>query len=147
MKSVLQPRAAMHQAAVVGLAPHPGDEGAQQRLLCQAHARVRRHLEGAQLQQAAPAGGAVGRVELVDAELGAVGIAGHVDQQVAEDPVDQPGRRGRGGGERLEGDLEFVSRVVARLIDARMLAGRTDEQAGKEIGERRDGCANSRAGS
>ena len=34
------------------LAPEPGDEGAQQQLLGEAHARVRRHLEGAELDEA-----------------------------------------------------------------------------------------------
>ena len=67
-------------------------------MLHQAHARVRRHLEGADLDQAEPAGRAVGRVELVDAELGAVGVAGDVDQQVAEQPVDQPRLRRLAGG-------------------------------------------------
>ena len=37
--------------------------------------------------------GAVRAVELVDADLGAVGVAGDVDQQVAEDAIDEPGRR------------------------------------------------------
>jgi hypothetical protein len=45
---------------------------------------MRRHLEGAQLQQAQAAGGRVRRVQLVDAELAAVGVAGDVDQQVAQ---------------------------------------------------------------
>ena len=77
----------------IGLAPEARDQRAQQQLLREAHARVRRHLEGAQLEQAEAAGGAVGRVQLVDAELGAVRVAGDVDQQVAEQAVDQPGRR------------------------------------------------------
>jgi hypothetical protein len=33
-----------------------------------------------------------GAVELVDAELGAVGVAGDVDEQVAQQAVDQPRR-------------------------------------------------------
>ena len=36
-----------------------------------------------------------------------------------------------------ERDLELVQRLVARLVDARRLAGRPDEQAGEQIGERR----------
>jgi hypothetical protein len=52
---------------------------------------VRRHLEGAELHQALAAAGAVRGVELVDAELGAVGVAGDVRQQVPEHPVDDPG--------------------------------------------------------
>ena len=35
----------------------------------------------------------VGRVQLVDAELGPVRVAGHVDQQMAKDAIDQPRRR------------------------------------------------------
>ncbi|MEJ1973985.1 MAG: hypothetical protein WDM96_16430 [Lacunisphaera sp.] len=45
---------------------------------------MRRHLEGAHLEQAEPAGGALGCVELVDAELAAVAVARGVDQQVAK---------------------------------------------------------------
>ena len=55
--------------------PEARDQRAQQQLLREAHARVRRHLERAQLQQAEPAGRAVGRIQLVDAELGAVRVA------------------------------------------------------------------------
>ena len=49
-----------------------------------------------------------------------------------------------GGGVALAGrrhlrqrDLELVERVVARLVDARRLAGRADEQAGEQVGQRR----------
>ena len=60
-------------------------------------------------------------------------------EQVAEDAVDEPGRIAAVGpvGHLAEGDLQFVERVVARLVDARRLAGRADEQAGEEIGQRR----------
>ena len=81
----------------------------------------------------------VGRIELVDAELGAVGVAGDVDEQVAEQAVDEPRRRRRfaGAGSCAEGDLELVEAVVARLVHARRLAGRAEEEAGEEIRERR----------
>ena len=36
-----------------------------------------------------------------------------------------------------ERDLQLVERVVAGLVDARRLAGRADEQAGEQVGERR----------
>ena len=36
-----------------------------------------------------------------------------------------------------ERDLELVEAVVARLVDARRLAGRADEQAGEQVGQRR----------
>jgi hypothetical protein len=46
--------------ARIGLLPEARHQGAQQQLLRHAHAGVRRHLEGAQLQQAEAAGRAVG---------------------------------------------------------------------------------------
>ena len=57
--------------------------------------------------------GAVGAVELVDAQLGAVGVAGDVDQQVAEDAIDQPGRRRRPRvGDLRERELQLVDAVA-----------------------------------
>ena len=61
---------------------------------------------------------AVGRVELVDAEFGAMGVAGDVDQQVAEQPVDEPQRRVGAGRRHLrEGDFKLVQLIVARLVE------------------------------
>jgi hypothetical protein len=51
---------------------------------------VRRHFEGAQLDQTKPAAAVFGGVEFVDAELGAVGVAGRVDGEVAEEVVAEP---------------------------------------------------------
>ena len=76
----------------IGLAPETRDQRTQHELLREAHALVRRHFEGAHLEQAEPAGVAVGREHLVDAELGAMRVAGGVDEQVAEQAVDDPGR-------------------------------------------------------
>ena len=83
---------ALEPRRAVGLLPEARDQRAQQQLLRERHARVRRHLEGAHLEQAEAAGRAVGRIELVDAELGAVRVAGRIDQQIAEQAVDQPRR-------------------------------------------------------
>ncbi len=96
-----------------------------------AHPGVRRHLERAELEQAEPSGRPVGRVQLVDADLGPVGVAGHVDEDVTEQPVDEPERdlRRPGGGDLGEGDLEFVEAVVAGLVHPRRLAGRADVEA------------------
>ncbi len=102
---VVQARAPAAERALVGAVPEPGDQAAQQRLLGHAHAPVRRHLESAQLEQSTPAGGRIGREQLVDAEFGAVRVAGRVDQQVAEDAVDQPRRRLPAGRDLAEGDL------------------------------------------
>jgi len=60
-------------------------------VLREAHAGVRRHFEGAHLDQAEPAAAGIGRVELVDAELGPMGVAAGVDEQVAEEAIHQPG--------------------------------------------------------
>ena len=83
---------------VTGRVPEPGDQRADQQLLGERHARVGGHLEAAELDEAEAAGGAVGGVELVDADLGAVGVAGDVGEEVAQQPVDEPGRRARRPG-------------------------------------------------
>ena len=107
-------------------------------LLHEAHARMRRHLERAELDEAEPARRPVRRVELVDADLGAVRVAGDVDQQVAEQAVDEPRRRRLLRLIRLlERELELVQRVVPRFVDARRLARRADEHAREEIRQRR----------
>ncbi len=134
---VVQSRAPAAQPLLVGPVPERSDQAAQQRLLCHAHAPVRRHLEGAQLQEPAPAGSAVRREELVDAELGAVRVARGIDQDVAEDAVDQPGRRRLTRRDLAEGDLELVQGIVARFVDARMLARWADKKAGEQVGKRR----------
>ena len=142
-EAVVQPRAPACQTrramAAVGLAPEPGQQRAQQQLLRQAHVRMRRHLEGAQLQQAETAGGPVGRVHLVDAELAAMGVAGDVDQQVAQAAVHHPRRHllvHRQLALQLgKGDLDLVDLVVARLVDARRLAGRADEHAAEQVAQ------------
>src|SRR5436190_2613410 len=131
---------ALELAGHIRLLPEARDERAHQELLRERHARVRRHLEGAHLEESQPPSGAVGGIQLVDAELGAVRVAAHVDQQVAEDAVDEPRRALslRLALELAEGDLDLVDRVVARLVDARRLAGRADEHAGEKERERRD---------
>ncbi len=83
-----------------------------------------------------------GRVELVDRELGAVRVAREVDEEVAQDPVDEPGLLVRLPGrqrrlELLEGDRQLVERVVAGLVHARALARGADEETREQVGERR----------
>ena len=107
----------------VGLAPESGHQRAQQHLLHEAHARMRRHFEGAHFDEAEPPAAAVGRIQLVDAKFGAMRVAGDVDQKISEQPIDEPRRRlGSGLGELPERDLELVEGIVARLVDARRLA-------------------------
>src|SRR5215467_1133838 len=139
-ESVVQGRTPTYRRAALWLAPEPGDQRAQEQLLRQAHARVRRHFERAELYEAQPPGWTVGREQFVDTELGAVGIAGDVDEKIAKQAIDQPRprwlalARRRHHGQR---NLEFVELVVPRLVDARGLASRPDEQAGEQIGQRR----------
>jgi hypothetical protein len=64
--------------------PETRHEGAQQKLLREAHALVGRHFKSAQLEQPQPPRRAIGRIQLVDAEFGAMRIARHVDEQIAE---------------------------------------------------------------
>ena len=43
----------------------------------------------------------IGRVQLVDTELGPVGVPGHVDEEITEQPVDQPGGEFTRGGDLI----------------------------------------------
>ena len=102
---------------------------------------VRRHFERAHLEQPEPAVGSVGRIQLVDAELGTVRVAGHIDQHVAQCAIDQPRRSIVGAAaaspQFCERNFQFVELVVARFIDTRRLAGRPDEQTGEQVRQRR----------
>ena len=70
-ESVMQLGAPAREAlGCVRRLPETRHEGPQQQLLRETHARVRRHLERAQLEQTEAAGRAVWRIHLVDAELG-----------------------------------------------------------------------------
>ncbi len=139
-EAVVQRGAPALQCGGVGRVPEAGDERAQQQLLHHAHAGVRRHLESAQFEQAEAAGGAVRAVELVNAELAAVGIAGDVDQEVAQGAIDKPSwgvdAVARAAGAQLgQGDFEFVDLIVARFVHPRSLAGGADEQAREQIAQ------------
>src|SRR6516162_3729439 len=114
-ESVVQRRTPTYRRTALRLAPEPSDQGAQEKLLRQAHARVRGHFERAELHQTQPSGWTIGREQLVDAELGAVGIAGDVDEKITKQAIDQPRSRRlalarrRHHGKR---DLELVELVV-----------------------------------
>ena len=107
-EAVVQLGAPAHQRRAVGLAPEARDQRAQQQLLDDAHAGMRRHLEGTQLQQAQAAGGRVRRVELVDAELAAVRVAGGVDQNIAQRAVHDPGWHAAGHWQLGRLGVDFV---------------------------------------
>jgi len=61
-----------------------------------------------------------------------MGVARHIRQDIAEQPVGDPGRHVLAGLDLGEGDFQFREAVLARLIDARMLAGRADELAAEQ---------------
>ncbi len=117
--------------------PESRDQPAEQQLLREAHARVRWHFERAQLDEAAPAARRLGRVQLVDAELGAMRVAGHVHEEMPEDTIDEPRRGVRSSRELIEGDLELVEAVVTGLVYARRLTRRPDEETREEVRQRR----------
>ena len=141
-ETVVQAGSPWNQTCAVRRFPQPRNQRTQQQHLQRTHLPVRRHFEGAKFQQAEPPGRAVRRIQLVDGKLGAVGVAGEVHEEISQQPVHQPGLRGfaAGGGEAvhfLERDFQFVQVVVARLVHARRLTGRPDEQAGEQVGQRR----------
>src|SRR5439155_12296883 len=83
----------------------------------------------------------VRRIQLVDGKFRAMGIAGQIGQQMPQRAIDQPWQRfvlaeSMLFRELLKRDFKLVELVVARLVDARRLAGRPDELAGKEIRQR-----------
>ena len=79
---------------------------------------MRRHLKRAEFHQATPAGRTGRVIHLVDAEFRAVGVAGHVRQDVAEQPVGDPGCHRLLRPDLRERDLKLGQAVLARLIDA-----------------------------
>ncbi len=125
------------------IVPEPRDQRPDQQRLHHRHLGVRRHLEAAQLQQAQPAAGGVGAVQLVDAELGAVGVAGDVGQQVPQRPVDHPGRDGavlrRSASRAISANAISSSySVSARPSSARGACEvGADEPAGEQVRQRR----------
>ena len=141
-KTVMQLGAPARHAAVVRLVPKARHQGAQQQLLGNAHAGVGRHLESPQFQQAQPPGGGVRRIQLVNAELAAVGVARHIDQNIAQGAVNNPGRHVLTiffavGSDFAHGDFKLVELVIARFIDTRRLAGGADKHAREQIAQRR----------
>ena len=137
-EAIVQLCAPAHQTrGRVRRTPETRHEGAQQELLREAHPLVGRHFEGTQLEQPQPPGRAIGRIQLVDAEFGAMRIAGHVDEQIAEQPIDEPGRaRDPGRRQLAKGDLELTQRVISRFVQAWRLRRGADEQAGEQIRQR-----------
>ena len=133
-ETVVQLRAPADQFAFVRRFPEACHHRAQQQHLRQTHLWMRRHFKTAKLYQTEPSSGAVGRIELVDTEFRAMGVAGEIDQQIAQQTIHQPRRQRFFAGllfkrHLLECDIQFVEIIVARLVDARRLTGRPDKLA------------------
>src|SRR4029453_6199626 len=97
-----------------------------------------RHLEGAHPEEPETPGRAVRRIELVDTELGTMSVTSDVDQQIAHQPVDKPGRARLGAPapaplHLAERDFDFVDRIVACLVDARGLRSGADEKPREHV--------------
>ena len=126
----------------VRLFPEPHYQCAQQQLLHDAHACVGWHLEGTQFQQAQAAGGRVRRVHLVDGELAAMGVAGYVDQDVAQCAVHQPGWHVLAVFFAVlvdlpKRDFQLIQLVIAGLVNTWRLAGRADKHAAEQVTQAR----------
>ena len=153
-EAIVQLGAPARQRRRVRLAPEARDQRPQQQLLRQAHARVRRHLERAHLEQAAPPRRAVGRIQLVDAELGAMRVAGDVDQQVPEQrdrPATAPAAARVAAAARTRSPARRRCRAALRRRAAPGSSGRgtgprTGTTATDGCASRRRGCAADRAG-
>ena len=130
-------RAPVHQATLVRHLPERRDRGAHQQELRGRHACMRRHFQRTELHQAKPPGRGLRCIQLVDAELGAMRVPCHVCQQMAEHPIDQPGCHLLPGFDLRERDLQFRQAVLPRLVDARMLARRPDEQPAEQVRQAR----------
>ena len=106
IESIMQPGTPADGVLREWLAPEPGDERADEEVLREAHASVGRHFEGSHFQEAETAGGRVRRIEFVNAEFGAVCVAGDVDEKIAEYAVGEPGRTRLVTLDQAEGDFE-----------------------------------------
>ena len=139
--SAMQIRSVADQRGAQRLVPEPGHQRTHQKRLHHRHLEMRWHLEATQFQQAEPAAWGVGAVQLVDAELGAVGVAGDVGKQMPQCAIGHPRLRGSGtagqAGDLGERDLEFVERIGPPLVDPRRLRRGADEAACEQIGQRR----------
>ena len=124
---------------LVRLSPEPGDQRANQQLLRQAHARVRRHFEA----RAVPAGPAVpwscpGEYSLsMQNSARCVLPVTSTSRLRKMRSTSQGGQFIRSALEQAESDLQFVDRIGARLVHARSLAGGSDEHARKQVRQRR----------
>src|ERR1700730_9124431 len=79
-ETIMNLRAPPHQGFSIRLFPELGGQGPKQEMLRETHPGMRGHLEGSHFKQSEPARRRFGSVQLVDAKLGAVCIAGRINQ-------------------------------------------------------------------
>src|SRR5262249_38852515 len=134
-ESIVQLRSPSHEFASVWRLPESRNERNQHQLLREAHLRMRWHLERAKFDETESTRWAVRRIQLVDANLRAMRIAGHVDEQIAEPAIDQPRHRRSGAaiGNLRESEFEFVQRIEPCFVDAWRLTGRPNEHPREQI--------------
>ncbi len=135
---VMQRGSPAHGRALLRLAPKPSDDRAQQQLLREAHARVRRHFKRAKFDEPKTSRRTIGRVQLVDADFRAMRVAAHIDKKIAIEPVNEPEwEAGHVWARRVrQRDFQLIERFMPRLINARRLTRGTDEQAGEHVRKR-----------
>ncbi len=81
---IMQALTPAHELARVGFSAERSEQGAHERHLSHHHAWMRRHLKGAQLDQTLPSMRGLPIKQLVDRELGAVGISSQIGQKMAK---------------------------------------------------------------
>src|SRR5260370_42409483 len=96
-EAVMQRSSPPHQFASVRIPPEERDQRSYQQLLCETHARVRRHLERARLHQANPARSVFSRIKLINTPVITMAITCQIGQKVTEYPKDEQRTKGRGG--------------------------------------------------
>ena len=81
------------------------------------------------------------REQFINRKFGAMRVAAGVNQQIAEQPVARAtaacSQSVEVAVQFLERHFEFVKRIVARLVNARRLRGRADEQTAEQPAQRR----------
>src|SRR3989442_1311724 len=98
-----------------------------------------RHLESSHFHETEPSCRAVRRIELIDAKLSPVRVAGYIHEKIAKNSIDQPRRDLIAARliQNLESKLQFIYCVGTSFVDARSLACRADESSRKKIRQRR----------
>jgi hypothetical protein len=140
-EAVVQFGAPAGELAVPGLLPEAGHQRAQQQLLGNAHAGVRRHLEGAQFEQAQAAGGLLSGEYSLSMQNSLRWVL-----PVTSTRMLRSVRSTSQGGmscpvhlavflDLVEGNFQLVQLVVAGLVHPRCLAGGADEQAAEQVAQ------------